>query len=73
MVGGQVRINDAPPLIFHPTDIGTDEFQAPGGGLRSYRETLPDDRRELLDRYRLVDGAIKVVGIGSVGATCLVS
>ena len=34
------------------------------------RETLADDRRVLFDRYRLVDAAIKVVGIGSVGTLC---
>ena len=38
--------------------------------LDTYRETLSDDRRELLGRYRLVDAAIKVVGVGSVGRRC---
>ncbi len=38
----------------------------------SYRESLPDERRILLDRYRLVDVAIKVVGVGSVGTRCAV-
>jgi uncharacterized protein (DUF2252 family) len=41
--------------------------------LAQYRETLPDDRRVLLDRYRVVDIAVKVVGIGSVGTNCLVA
>jgi uncharacterized protein (DUF2252 family) len=40
--------------------------------LATYRETLPDDRRSLLDRYRVVDGAMKVVGIGSVGTRCAI-
>ena len=34
---------------------------------RAYRRTLPGDRRHLLDGYRLVDVARKVVGVGSVG------
>ena len=38
-----------------------------------YRETLAEDRRALLDHYRLVDAAIKVVGIGSVGTMCMVA
>jgi len=38
--------------------------------LAKYRETLAEDRRVLFDRYRLVDAAIKVVGIGSVGTLC---
>ena len=35
--------------------------------IRSYRATLPDDRRLLLERFRYVDAARKVVGVGSVG------
>ena len=35
--------------------------------LRSYRETLQDDRRVLLEEFRLADFARKVVGVGSVG------
>ena len=35
--------------------------------IRSYRRTLPGDRRHLLERYRYVDAARKVVGVGSVG------
>ena len=34
---------------------------------RSYRRSLPSDRRKLLDRFRYVDMARKVVGVGSVG------
>jgi hypothetical protein len=35
--------------------------------LRSYRRSLPGDRRYLLERFRLVHVARKVVGVGSVG------
>jgi uncharacterized protein (DUF2252 family) len=73
MVGGHIRIQDAPPLIFHPDDVSADEFRSRmEEGLGVYRETLSDDRRALLDQYRLVDGAVKVVGIGSVGTSCLI-
>ncbi|HWT97008.1 MAG TPA: DUF2252 domain-containing protein [Terriglobales bacterium] len=73
MVGGQIRIHDAPPLIFHPKEVSEDEFRSIlEEGLLDYRKTLSDDRRELFDRYQLVDGAVKVVGIGSVGTACLV-
>jgi uncharacterized protein (DUF2252 family) len=41
--------------------------------LAKYRETLAEDRRVLFDRYRLVDAAVKVVGIGSVGTLCMVA
>lgn len=35
-------------------------------------ESLPDDRKPLLARYRIVDVARKVVGVGSVGTRCWV-
>ncbi len=35
--------------------------------LRTYRRSLQKDRRHLLDEYRVVDLARKVVGVGSVG------
>jgi hypothetical protein len=35
--------------------------------LRSYRSSLEPERRALLDQYRLVDFALKVVGVGSMG------
>ena len=35
--------------------------------IRSYRRTLQGDRRHLLERFRFVDAARKVVGVGSVG------
>jgi|FEC22Drversion2_1045045.scaffolds.fasta_scaffold00379_3 uncharacterized protein (DUF2252 family) len=71
MVGGQVHIKDQPPLIFHPDFQREEDFRAQAEKiLADYRETLSDDRKALLDRYRLVDVAIKVVGVGSVGRYC---
>jgi len=35
--------------------------------LAGYRDSLEDDRRTLVDRYSLIDVALKVVGVGSVG------
>jgi hypothetical protein len=40
--------------------------------LQAYIESLPIDRRLLLSRYRIVDTARKVVGVGSVGTGCWV-
>jgi uncharacterized protein (DUF2252 family) len=64
-------IRENPPLIFHQREIGREQFAA---GLEkafaAYRETLPVYRRILLDRYKLVDIAMKVVGVGSVGTRC---
>jgi hypothetical protein len=59
------RIVDQPPVLYHVSDPHfMEKIQE---GLDAYRETLSDERRVLLDRYRLVDAALKVVGIGSVG------
>jgi uncharacterized protein (DUF2252 family) len=35
-----------------------------------YLDSLPDERRFLLGRYRIVDGALRVGGVGSVGTRC---
>jgi uncharacterized protein (DUF2252 family) len=73
-VGGQISITDHPPLIFHPDAARAPEFQEARGQIfRAYRKSLPDDRRMLLHRYRVVDAAIKVVGVGSVGRRCWIA
>lgn len=73
MVGGQVRIKDDPPLIFHPDTAHAKGFQdALSDNIARYRDSLADDRRSLLAHYRAVDGAMKVVGIGSVGTRCAI-
>ena len=41
--------------------------------LRAYRRTLAGDRRRLLETYRFVDLARKVVGVGSVGTRAWVA
>jgi uncharacterized protein (DUF2252 family) len=71
MVGGHVSIRDTPPLIFHPEAARTTAFRTIlDTTFAAYRDTLADERRSLLDQYRVVDAAIKVVGIGSVGRRC---
>lgn len=71
--GGSLRIHDTPPTIFHIGEVESgDHIRRMQQPLAGYRETLAEDRRTLFDRYELVDVAIKVVGIGSVGTTCLV-
>jgi uncharacterized protein (DUF2252 family) len=64
-------IKENPPLIYHPHDQGYDEMWANlRRAFERYRETLQEDRRLLLERYKLMDMAIKVVGVGSVGTFC---
>ena len=72
--GGQSRIRDTPPTIFHAEESQSADYMAMCRDiLAKYRGTLAEDRRVLFDRYRLVDVAIKVVGIGSVGTLCMVA
>ena len=72
-VHGEIRIRDNPPLIFHPDVTREADFDTRVEAvLKTYRESLPDDRKVLFDRYRFVDAALKVVGIGSVGTRCWV-
>jgi uncharacterized protein (DUF2252 family) len=73
MVGGHIRIQENPPLIFHPEETKARDFLPRiENALAEYRNSLADDRRVLLDRYRVVDAAMKVVGIGSVGTQCAI-
>jgi uncharacterized protein (DUF2252 family) len=72
-VGGGRRIVADPPLI-----VPIEDLLAPGAArdeiegsmrklLRAYRRTLGSDRQYLLEQFRYVHMARKVVGVGSVG------
>jgi uncharacterized protein (DUF2252 family) len=70
-VEGTYEIKDHPPLITHMHENKLrEQIQAL---LEGYRASLQEDRRVLLNRYRLVDLAYKVVGVGSVGTRCYVA
>jgi uncharacterized protein (DUF2252 family) len=72
LVDGSPRIAGDAPLV-----VPLDELTRAGeldsshemirALVREYRRTLPGDRRRLLERFRYVDAARKVVGVGSVG------
>jgi uncharacterized protein (DUF2252 family) len=68
---GRYVIKDAPPLIYHHPHIVA-HGEAVRHELALYRESMSDDRRVLLDRYKEIDVALKVVGVGSVGTLCAV-
>ena len=72
MVDGEPRIVSDPPLIERVEEIVGDAdakvvVEALHELLRRYRDSLQSDRRILLEEFRLVDLARKVVGVGSVG------
>jgi len=79
LVDGHYRIVSQPPVVIPLRELASsigrsvdqleelihEQFQA-------YRETLQDDRRELLERFEIVDMARKVVGVGSVGTRAFI-
>ena len=70
VVDGRRVILEDPPVITH--------VEVEGGPavlekvFTDYRATMPENRRDFLERYRFVDWALKVVGVGSVGTRCFV-
>jgi uncharacterized protein (DUF2252 family) len=72
--GSRARIKDDPPLIFHPSgEEGKRMMKEAETIHKRYLETLSDEKKVLLSRYKLHDLAIKVVGVGSVGTLCGIS
>jgi uncharacterized protein (DUF2252 family) len=76
---GQYRIVSQPPIVVPARDLAATYGLSPKEVMpvireqfRAYRATLPDDRRQLLERYEIVDAARKVVGVGSVGTRAFI-
>jgi uncharacterized protein (DUF2252 family) len=74
---GQLQIISDPPFV-EPASalIGMGEAEvraAVAQILGEYRASLPDDLKVLIDGYRVVDAARKVVGVGSVGTRCWIA
>jgi uncharacterized protein (DUF2252 family) len=69
LVDGERRFVSDPPLIVPVGEIASDGdvLERTRTVIRSYRRSLQRDRRHLLERFRFVDAARKVVGVGSVG------
>jgi len=78
LVDGHRQIINEPPLIVRLSDLLTEEQKAqiPAQHVEeawsSYLGSLPEERRLLLSRFRIADGALRVGGVGSVGTRCTV-
>jgi uncharacterized protein (DUF2252 family) len=79
LVDGKYRIVSQPPVVIPLRDLAArldrsvDEMHNMiHEQFRAYRRTLQDDRRQLLERFEVVDAASKVVGVGSVGARAFI-
>jgi len=67
------RIIARPPFIIPLSGQADDTHELVArSAFASYKLSMPEERRILLDRYELVDVAFKVVGIGSVGTFCAI-
>ena len=74
IVDEKFRLKINAPFIVRATHTqkGTPVKEALGVLLESYLKSLADDRRALLEQYRIVDVVRKIVGVGSVGTRCWV-
>lgn len=72
--GGAYVFKDSPPTMYHLKGADGKIFTAQvEKAVQLYKESLQEEKRRLINRYRLVDVALKVVGIGSVGTLCAVA
>jgi uncharacterized protein (DUF2252 family) len=79
VVDGRYRIVSQPPIVVPARElaatagIDADEVEhLVREQLRTYRATLQEDRRHLLEQFQVVDFARKVVGVGSVGTRAFI-
>ena len=79
-VDGKRQISNAPPLVVRLADLLTDEEKEAAhqqGDLekawQQYLQSLPEERRRLLNRYHVTDAALRVGGVGSVGTRCAIA
>jgi uncharacterized protein (DUF2252 family) len=79
LVDGSYRIVSQPPVVVPVRELAATYGMSPDetdhvirDQFRAYRSTLQDDRRQLLERFEIVDWARKVVGVGSVGTRAFI-
>jgi uncharacterized protein (DUF2252 family) len=81
---GRRRIISDPPLLVPFREMGLEKYigedelrQATEKSVQDtwskYLESLPDERRYLLDQFQIKDVALRVGGVGSVGTRCLIT
>jgi uncharacterized protein (DUF2252 family) len=72
VVDGRHHFREDPPLLVHVTHTDADLADV-ADVVDVYRATLAEERHEMFDRFRVVDVARKVAGVGSVGTRCWVA
>jgi len=66
---GRWCFDEQPPLL---TRLPEKDAERVASALERYTNTLPPDRRDLVNAYAVQDAAFKVVGVGSVGTRAYV-
>jgi len=77
-VDGHYRLKSDPPNLVPLRELAPDRKpreirELVNAAFEGYQESLPDSIATLTGRYQLVDVALKVVGVGSVGTRCFVA
>jgi uncharacterized protein (DUF2252 family) len=81
---GRRRIVSDPPLLVPLREMGLEKYldeetlrqlakESVEDAWRQYLDSLPDERRFLLQRFRIVDMVLRIGGVGSVGTRCVIS
>ena len=73
VVDGKRRFVHNPPYVFRLSKAEGDVRTWVKELFTAYHASLEDSRKTLLARYRLMDVAHKVAGVGSVGTRCFIS
>jgi uncharacterized protein (DUF2252 family) len=78
VVDGHRRFLNDPPLLVRFSEALSEKEKAQVTGQdvetiwQEYLSSLPEERRLLLSRFRIADGALRVGGVGSVGTRCTI-
>ena len=67
---GTPRIVDQPPILQHFTEMDRAEV---GHVIERYMKTLRPDLSLVFSKFRMVDYALRIVGVGSVGTRCAIA
>lgn len=69
---GEFRIKDQKPVIYHSDDIDhTKDKMSKFFSL--YKDSLPEEKKYLFNKFKFTDVAYKVAGVGSVGTRCYIA
>ncbi len=78
LVDGQRQISNDPPLLVRLSEVLTEAQKRQineedvESAWQEYVDSLPEERRLLLSRFRITDAALRVGGVGSVGTRCAI-